>query len=597
MLIPESVIDEVSRRVDIVELVGNYVTLKPQGARYVGLCPFHNEKTPSFSVDPAVGAYYCFGCQRGGGAFKFLMEIEGLSFPEAVRQLGEQVGVAVDAEEESPEDKRAKALQELYDRVTSTFAHFLTQDEARNARDTLERRAVSSETVERFGIGFAPQDPFWLHRFLVGKGYSPDFLTHSGLFTRANPQRALFSRRLMFPIRSRRGRTVAFGGRLLEGDGPKYINSPETAIYRKRENLFGLDLALQPIRNAKTVVLSEGYMDVIALQQSGIEYAVAPLGTAFTSEQASFLARYAERAILVFDGDAAGAAATRKTAELLEPHGIAVDVVPLESGTDPADMLQSGGSQQVRNALSSPLTILEFLVRTAIQERSRSGGEHLSSPRTKESVLEGLYPYVRLMNSEVKRNESLRQLSDLLGVDVGAVQRDFDSGQAGRSTVVAREKGSSESSRLPSSALSHDLYLMLSTVQQRESFAYVRTYVQPEDLEDRSAREIYLALEECFRRGETALDELVARILDQRVADVVRARLATGEFDNEGERAIADAVRMIRVRGIEKKRRAVEAELRRLSATSAQDESEYSELLSEKMVLDRELQKVKGEGE
>ncbi len=597
MRIPDSVVDEVSRRIDIVELVGNYVSLKQQGSRYVGLCPFHNEKTPSFSVDPNVGAYYCFGCQRGGGAFKFLMEIEGLTFPEAVRQLGEQVGVTVDAADRSPEDRRATALQELYDRVTSTFVHFLSQPEGALARKTLEERAVNNDSVEKFGLGFAPPDGFWLHRFLLGKGYSREFLEHSGLFTRANPERSLFSRRLIFPIRTRRGRTVAFGGRLLQGDGPKYINSPETAIYRKRENLFGLDVALQPIRNEKMVVLAEGYMDVIALHQAGVSQAVAPLGTAFTPEQASFLARYAERAILVFDGDSAGQAATRKTAELLEPHGFAIDVIPLDPGSDPADMLQSGGSRPILNALSSPLSILEFLVRTAIQERSRSGDEHMSSPRAKEGILRGLYPYVRLMESEVKRNESLRQLSDLLGVGVDAVQRDYHALRTGRKAVAPQEKGSSESSRLPRAAQSHDLYLMLSTVHQRARFAYVRTYVQPEDLEDREAREIYLALEECFRRGETELDQLVARILDPEIADMVRARLATGEFDNEADRAIPDAVKAIRIRGVEKKRRAVEAELRRVSASSAQAGNEYSELLNEKMILDRELQKVKGEGE
>jgi DNA primase len=594
MRIPDSVIDEISRRVDIVELVGSYVTLKQRGSRYLGLCPFHQEKTPSFSVDPSVGAYYCFGCHQGGGAFKFLMEIEGLTFPEAVRQLGEQVGVSVEAGEESPADRSARALEELYERVSTSLVHFIRQPEGARARETLERRAISNEMIERFGLGFSPRDPYWLHGFLRSKGYSAEFLEQSGLFTKANPRRALFSGRLMFPIRSRRGRVLAFGGRLLEGEGPKYINSPDTAIYRKRENLFGVDLALQKIRAEKTAVLAEGYMDVIALHQSGVDYAVAPLGTAFTPEQASFLARYIDRAILLFDSDSAGAAATRKTAELLEPHGIAVDVVLLDAGSDPADLLVSGGSRQVLNALSSPLTILEFLVRRNLQERSAAGHEHLSSPRTKEAVLRDIYPYVRLMTSEVKRDESLRLLSDLLSVDVSAVQRDFRTGARG---TVAKTKGSNQSSQLPRAALSHDLYLMLATVQHRDEFAYVRRYVLPEDLEDRAAREIYLALEECFRRDEDSLEDLLERVLDPDVVTLVRERIASGEFERESRRGIEDAVRAIRVRGILGKRRAIESELRRLSSLSDAGDSDYAELLGEKMVLDRELQKLKGEGE
>lgn len=598
MRIPDSVIDEITRRINIVDLVGNYVSLKPQGSRYVGLCPFHNEKTPSFSVDPDVGAYYCFGCQRGGGAFKFVMEIEGLTFPEAVKQLGEQVGVEVTGEEESSEQKSARALEELYERVSGSFVHFLNQEQGAPARTRLQDRAISPEMIKAFGLGFSPRDPFWLHGFLSRKGYSEEFLKECGLFTRANPRRSLFAGRIMFPIRSRRGRVIAFGGRLIDGDGPKYINSPDTAIYRKRENLFAIDLALAEIRSQKRVLLAEGYMDVIALHQSGIANAVAPLGTSFTPQQSSFLTRYIDRATLLFDGDSAGARATRKTAELLEPEGVAVDVIPLQPGADPADLLLRGGSREVLNALSSPLTILEFLVRDSLQRRASEGQEHLSSPRTKEAVLREVYPYVRVMRSEVKRQESLRQLSDLVSTDLAAVRRDFVSmGSESRHDGSRAEKGSSESSRLPRAALSHDLYLMLATVQHRHLFSYVRRFVMPEDLEDREAREIYLALEECFRRDEGSLDELTSRILDHDVEDLVRARLATGEFVQEGQQTIHDAVRAIRLRGLLRQRGVIENELRRLSATENSDEEQYREMLEEKMALDRELQKMKGEGE
>ncbi|MFW6292240.1 MAG: DNA primase, partial [Spirochaetota bacterium] len=365
--IPDTTIDEVARRVDIVELVGRYVTLERKGQRYMGLCPFHSEKTPSFSVDPEAGLYYCFGCQRGGGVYKFVMEMEGLSFPEAVRQLGEEVGVEIAGSEEDDESNRvARALGELYNRVARTFVHFLGTEEGAQARQTLREREISDETIERFGIGYARRDAYWLHGFLTRKGYSQEFLQTSGLFTRANPRRALFAGRIMFPIRSHRGDVLAFGGRIMAGDGPKYINSPETPIYRKRESLFGIDVALKAIRQERHVVLAEGYMDVIALHQAGVGTAVAPLGTSFTEEQGRFLSRYIDRATLLFDADEAGARATRRAAEILEPHGITASVSVLDEGTDPADLLRERGSQAVLNAVSSPLTVLEFLVRQSL---------------------------------------------------------------------------------------------------------------------------------------------------------------------------------------------------------------------------------------
>ncbi len=598
MRIPDSVIDEVARRVDIVELVGNYVQLQKKGARYMGLCPFHGEKTPSFSVDPDVGVYYCFGCQKGGGVFKFLMEIEGLSFPEAVRQLGERVGVEIDAVEEDEGSKHRRALGELYNRVAGTFAHFLTTEQGARARTVLFDRAISDDTIERFGLGFSPDDPYWLHGFLVKKGYSEGFLEQSGLFTRANPRRSLFAGRIMFPIRSHRGDVVAFGGRILVGDGPKYINSPETAIYRKREQLFGIDVAIREIRQQRAVVLAEGYMDVIALHQGEVKTAVAPLGTAFTAEQAAFLSRYIDRATLLFDADAAGVRATRRAAEILAPYGIAMAVCNLDEGSDPADLLQSGGSQALLNAVSSPLTVLEFLVRHSLQEHAATSRSGSAAPETKDSVLREMYPFVALLSSQVKREESLRLISDLVGADVDAVRRDFFAG-VGSSRRPERPTNQQRRDHEPprnGTALSHDLFLMLATVQSREHFAFVRRFVQPEDLEDGIAREIYLALEESFRRGESSMESLLGRITKAGVVELVQGRLASGEFAEHGERAIRDSVLSIRRRALEKQRRAVETELRRIAAAESRNDDEYLELLSEKMHLDRELEKLKGEG-
>lgn len=607
MRIPDHVIDEIARRIDIVELIGGYVRLEQKGARFVGLCPFHGEKTPSFSVDREVGAYYCFGCQRGGGVFKFLMEIDGMTFPEAVRRLGEQVGVAVDEAEEDPGARRRRALGELYNRVSGTFTHLLTTSAGEHALTVLRNRALSTELIERFGLGYAPGDPYWLHRFLVSKGYSPGFLRDSGLFTRANPERALFADRIMFPIRTPRADVVAFGGRLVSGDGPKYLNTPETTIFRKREHLFGVDLALQAIRGGRSVVLCEGYMDVLALHQSGIATAVAPLGTAFTAEQAAFLSRYVDTANMLFDADQAGVLATRRAAEFLAPHGVTMSVTVLPPGSDPADMLQDRGSQAVRNAVSSPLTVLEFLVRQSLQEHAASSHGRASAPETKDAVLRGVYPLVSRMSSQVQREESLRLIADLVGTDVDAVRRDFRSitrpsarrgarnGESARTVPVRQgERASTDGGK--DTALSHDLFLMLATVRNRERFSYVRRFVQPDDLEDERAREIYLALEEAFRREEHSLESLLERIDDPLISDLVRRRIASEEFAQHQEQAIRDAVTAIRRRVLLRQRRAVETSLRQAAASERDSAPDYRDLLSEKMHLDRELEKLKGEG-
>ena len=594
MRIPDHIIEEISRRIDIVEVIGERTTLQRRGARYIGLCPFHTEKTPSFSVNQELGAYYCFGCHRKGSVFTFVMETEGLSFPEAVRKLGDKVGVAVEVEEDDEVSRRNSALRELYNRVTGTFSHLLQEsEEASRAREILESRAVSPEMIKRFQLGYSPQDGFWLRAFLRKHGYSDEFLTDSGLFTRANPNRALFSGRIMYPIRDRRSDVVAFGGRIVEGDGPKYINSPETSLYRKRELLYGIDRAASEIRKEQAAVIAEGYMDVIALHQAGIEGAVAPLGTALTGEQARLLGRLASRAVLVFDGDEAGIEATQKAAIELERAGILPVVCALPAGTDPADLLSSGGSQAVVNAVSSPLTILDFLVRRGI-ERHGTG-----SPEAKQATLEELFPYLDAIRSEIRREESIRAAADLAGAEADAVLRDFARyrrrGSRSSAAIQESSRGREPSQSPTRTEPSYDLFLMLATVQSREHFAFVRKWLAPEDLEGEVARKVFVALEESYRRGEESLDLLLSRIEPASIAEMVRERIVRGEFDGAEDQAIRDAVMAIRRRALDRKRSAVEVALRRVSRNAGANEGEELELLAEKMHLDQELQKLKGD--
>jgi len=331
---------------------------------------------------------------------------------------------------------------------------------------------------------------------------------------------------------------------------------------------------------------------------------VAPLGTALTAEQASFLQRRCDSALLVFDADEAGARATSRAAGILESNGIRCEVAVLDEGADPADLLRGGGSQAVVDAISSPLSALEFLVRFSMNATS------VSSPESKEFVLNEVFPYISVMRSEVKRRESLRLAADLIGADREAVLRDYgryhrlaQARSDGRVTRISsghpdsaedKRRDIKPSNRAASKTTSHDLFLMLATVGSRGHFSYVRRWIQPEDLQDPMAREIYVALEEAYRRDESSLELLLERIADPAVGDLIRQRLATGEFDGKHDQAIHDGVMSIRRRALQLKVGEVEAMLRR-AASGTGEALDEAELLGEKMYLDRELQKLKGE--
>ncbi len=363
MRVPDSLIAQVADQLSILDVVGEYVQLVKRGGRYWGLCPFHQEKTPSFSVNPEKGLYYCFGCHKGGSLYNFVMEMEKLSFVEAVQSLAEKAGVEFKvegSESEGREVKEREAYLELYRRVAGSLHHILLQhNRAAAARNYLFSRGVDQNTLKDFQIGYAPADPEWLLGFLKEKNYSVGFLAKSGLFSqrRGTDLFPLFRDRVLFPILNHRGEVVAFGGRsLTEGGGPKYLNTPETAYFHKREHLFGRQGVFRKVREQDSFVLVEGYTDVLALNQAGVENCLAPLGTALTPEQLKLLKRFAGSGLLFFDGDEAGFKATHKAAELCERMGLSVEVVVPEEGSDPAEIIEKQGPGALKKMLKCPIT-------------------------------------------------------------------------------------------------------------------------------------------------------------------------------------------------------------------------------------------------
>lgn len=585
MRIPESTISEIQSRLDLAEVIGEYVALQRKGGRYWGLCPFHQEKTPSFSVTPDKGVFYCFGCHKGGGLFQFVMDVEKVDFPDAVEILARRAGIEIHREEEERAGVKRDAYVELYRKVAGSLHWLLTESpQGRAACQYLASRRVSAETIEAFQLGFAPGDREWLHRFLREKNYSEEFLSKTGLFLEAAGGRrpALIAGRITFPICNPRGDVLAFGGRALGTAQPKYLNSPETAFFRKGENLFGVEKAAAAIRSTGRFVLVEGYVDVLAMHQAGITEAVAPLGTALTEQQVRLLKRFAQRGVVVFDGDEAGEKASLRAISLLERQDLVAQVVELPQGLDPADYVQQGREAELVPLLERPVESFPWLVRKALARNDAS------RPEGRERVRDFLFGFIDGAASRVRADDYMRLAADAINADPAAMRGDFAAWRSHqRQGPVAPVPGAA--ARAADESTAADLFLMLAVAANQGLFPLVRNAgIVLSDLDDERARALFVALEEGFRGGEEDFSRLISRVEDAGLREMAIRRASSGEFDMNPERLIADGVKRIRQRALRRRSDMLGAELRRMESVAA-DPARARELLAEKMQLDSEL--------
>ena len=589
MRIPQTVIDEVARRIDIVDLVSDYVQLTKKGSRLWGLSPFKTEKTPSFSVDPDKQLYYCFSTQQGGTAIHFFMTMEGIPFPEAIRRLAERAGVTIQEQDVTAEDKRSAALFELYERVAKSFAYiFWNSPASKPVVEYMFKRGFSETILKDFQIGYCPADPFWLYSFLVSKGYSEGILSESGLFTKKNQQRSLFSGRIMFPITDDKGRVVAFGGRSLDDKGPKYLNSPETVIYSKSRILYGLWKARQHIRSRKAFIVVEGYMDVLAMHQADFPHTVAPLGTAFTSDQISILSRFAQEGILLFDSDTAGYNAILKAAILCEKMKIKAKAVQLTHGSDPADLLSGGGLHALQNSVSSPVHVLEYLY-THISSRVDT-----SSVDGVHTIIHELTPYLSEIVSAVQREASYTYLGERMGIDPQAIRSDIGKKIArDKPKPKEQERKQKESSRAVQTGSSIELFLMIATIANINVYPYVRRNIEIDDLQDHRAKELYIALEEGFRNDETSVAAVIERIDDTELKNSVLQKLAGNEYSFVDDIPIKEAIQRLREANIRRRRHFLQQELQTIRGNDIESMDQQREIMAEIIHLDTILRDVR----
>jgi DNA primase len=409
--------DRVKQQADIVRVVGEYVRLKKSGQNFTGLCPFHSEKTPSFAVHPVKQIYHCFGCGAGGDVFKFVMEMDKITFPESVRAVAEKCGIAVPRpRERTPEERQQNqqrtSLVELHREAAAFFLQQLNgTNEGRAAKAYLLDRGLDSDAMARFGIGFAPSGGDALLRAMKPK-YPEKVLESSGLFSRDQNGRLFdrFRRRVMFPIANDSGKIVAFGGRALGDDLPKYLNSPETPIYTKSNILYHLDRAKEALRQRDFAVLVEGYMDAIAVARVGISNVVASCGTSLTEPQVKLLSRFTRRIIVNYDPDTAGQAATERSLTILLEQGAEVRVLALPGGKDPDSFIRSEGAAAYTKLLNEAPPYVDYLI-------SRARKMDMSTAEGKLRAVNFLMPYVQRVSDRILRSEWATRIAQQLRIE------------------------------------------------------------------------------------------------------------------------------------------------------------------------------------
>lgn len=424
MLFPQTFIDDLRRQADIVRVIQDYVPLKKKGSNWMACCPFHQEKTPSFSVNPSKDIFYCFGCGKGGNVFSFVMEMEHVAFPESIRIVAEKANVPLP---ERVDDRKVRARRNEVDRVTelNTWALGFWEKELAGASagaiaslEYLTKRGISDETRRTFSLGYAPDSWDALSAHLKDRGASKDEIEMSGLVVRKDGGGSYdrFRNRLMFPVMDVQGRIVAFGSRTLGSDEPKYLNSPETPAYVKGRHLYGLNLTREQIRQKDFAILVEGYFDLIIGYQFGIGNMVASLGTALTTQQAKLLSRFAHKVVVNYDADSAGVKAAKRAIETLLAEDFEIKVLVLPEGADPDEFIRRNGEEAYHERRGKALPHIQFVLDEATRDRN------LLRPADKAAAVEEALPFVRAVRNGIQQRDYFVMTMDSLRVEDPALR-------------------------------------------------------------------------------------------------------------------------------------------------------------------------------
>ena len=569
----DDLVEEVRSRSDIVDVISQYVKLHKRGSNYVGLCPFHNEKTGSFTVSASKQMYYCFGCGAGGNVITFLMNYENATFPEVLQELADRTGVELPKQEMSAEtkrqaDKRSRLL-EVQKEAAKYYYALLRNPRGRQAYEYFQKRKLSDETMRKFGLGYSDKFSDDLYRYLKSKGYEDELLKESGLvtFDEKRGGHDKFWNRAMFPIMDVRGKVIGFGGRVMGEGEPKYLNSPETLIFDKSRNLYALNIA----RSTKKpqMLLCEGYMDVIALHQAGFDNAVASLGTAFTTGHAGLLKRYTKEVYLTFDSDGAGIKAALRAIPILKEAGLTAKVIHMEPYKDPDEFIKALGADEFQKRIDEAENSFFFELRVLEQNYD------MRDPESKTAFHNEVARRLLGFSEELEREnyitataehyhiayEQLRKLVNTLGAKgVGAKPAHVDDSQpkSGMNHKNKREDGNHQAQKL----------LLTWLVDRPELYEQVKHEIRPDDFTEELYRKVATLLYEQYENGTANPAQIISTFSDEEeqrtVAGLFHARLPELTSSQDQEKALRDVIARM-------KRDSMEAKKEQVDVTSLED--------------------------
>ena len=559
----DDIIEEVRMKNDIVDVISQYVRLTRRGSSYFGLCPFHNEKTPSFSVTPSKQMYYCFGCGAGGNVYNFVMQYENYSFGEALSHLAERAGVELPKIEYSKE-ARAKAekratLLEINKKAAQYFYYQLRREGGKNAHDYLTGRGLSEETIRKFGLGYSDKYSDDLYKYLKSQNYSDELLRESGLFN-VDERRGMYDKfwnRVIFPIMDVNNRVIGFGGRVM-GDGkPKYLNSPETTIFDKSRNLYGLNVARTTRKNY--LILCEGYMDVISMHQAGFTNAVASLGTALTSGHASLIKRYTQEVLLLYDSDDAGVRAALRAIPILREAGVSSRVVNLRPHKDPDEFIKALGAEEFEKRLEQAMDSFMFRVHMAEREfpMEEPQGQNRFFERCAQMLLE--------LSDELERNlyiEAIVKDYRSSGISVEDLKKRVGAlamkGTPAEQRIQPKPVGTVQSKKKESAAEKAQKLMLTWLVTYPGIFDTVEKYIQPSDFVVPLYRQVAEMLYQQHKDGDVNPARLMNAFIDseeqREVSSLFNATIHL-ETPEEQNRAFSDAVLRIKDESLKERNR------------------------------------------
>lgn len=498
--ISPEIIDQVRMASDIVEVVSGYLTLRKRGKNYFGLCPFHHEKTPSFSVNPEMQIFHCFGCGAGGNVFTFIMRMEGITFPESVRILARAAGINIPEEDESVEQLQEKEALFYANKMAADFYldNLLTNPEAEPARAYLEKRGLTQEIYQEFGLGYAPAKWDAVIRLAKSRSLNPEILVKAGLALEkeGGGMYDRFRGRITFAIHNLSGQIVAFGARrIVDDNSPKYINSPETDIYQKRYILYGLYQSREHIRRANEVIIVEGYTDLISLSRSGVRNVVATSGTALTEEHSRLLRRYTSNATILYDSDSAGASAALRGGDILLQNGLEVKIATLPAGQDPDDFCRQSGADAIRELVARAVPIIDFKLQ-GLKDQGL-----LRTPSQKAAATRDLLASIARISDPIQRSFLVRDLAEKLHVEESALWSEMRKHER-QSRVRVQSEGTqkqaveSKSRYFESRRGAAELGLLEVALNEPQLIGKILQNVRHDDFKHPEIRELFIKFEE-----------------------------------------------------------------------------------------------------